>query len=77
MRKFGIKVTSINPDITKTNFFNDLQFEPSLNEDTYLLPETIALSVLDILNTNGVITDITIQPQRFSISKKPIKRFTT
>ncbi|MEA2018951.1 MAG: SDR family oxidoreductase [Campylobacterota bacterium] len=70
VRKSGVKVTSINPDITKTNFFDDLQFEPSLKEDTYLLSETIASSVVDILNTKGVITDITIRPQKFEIKRK-------
>ena len=70
VRKSGVSVTSMNPDITKTNFFNDLQFEPSSKEDSYLLSETIAQTVLDILNTNGVITDITVRPQKFEIKRK-------
>ena len=70
VRKSGVGVTSINPDITKTNFFDDLQFEPSSKEDSYLLAETIAQTVLDILNTNGVITDITVRPQKFEIKRK-------
>jgi short-subunit dehydrogenase len=71
LRKADVKVTSINPDLTKTNFFDDLQFEPSANENTHLLAEDIAKTVLDILNFNGVITDITIRPQRLEIIKKP------
>ena len=70
VRKAGVKVTSINPDITKTEFFDKLQFEPSSKEDTYLVPEQIAKSVLDILNINAVITDITIRPQKFEIKRK-------
>jgi short-subunit dehydrogenase len=70
VRKSGIKVTSINPDITQTNFFNNLQFEPSKDEDTFLLPEVIAQNVIDILNTNAVITDITLRAQKFAITKK-------
>ena len=70
VRKSGVSVTSINPDITKTNFFDNLQFEPSLKDESYLLPETIANTVMDILNTNGVITDITIRPQKFEIKRK-------
>jgi short-subunit dehydrogenase len=70
VRKSGVKVTSINPDITNTNFFNNLQFEPSDKIDTYLLPQTIAQTVVDIINTKGVITDITIRPQRNEILKK-------
>jgi short-subunit dehydrogenase len=70
LRKSGVGVTTINPDLTKTNFFDDLQFEPSNKEETYLLPETIAKTVIDILNTNGVITDLTVRPQKFDIKKK-------
>ncbi|MGK0255743.1 MAG: short-subunit dehydrogenase [Arcobacteraceae bacterium] len=70
LRKSGVGVTSINPDMTITNFFDDLQFEPSTKEDTFLLPQTIAKTVMDVLNTNGVITDITVRPQKFDIRKK-------
>lgn len=70
LRKSGVAITSLNPDLTQTNFFDDLQFEPSKKEQTYLLPQTIAKAVLDILNTHGVITDLTIRPQKFAIDKK-------
>lgn len=70
LRKADVKVTNINPDLTKTNFFNELQFEPSNNEHTHLLADDIAKAVLDILNFNGVITDITVRPQRLEIQKK-------
>ena len=70
LRKSGVGVTTINPDLTKTNFFDDLQFEPSNKEETYLLPETIAKTVIDVLNINGVITDLTVRPQKFDIKKK-------
>lgn len=70
VRKSGVKVTSINPDITQTNFFQDLQFEPSSKEDTYLNAQDIAKSVLDILSIDMVVTDITIRPQRFEIKRK-------
>lgn len=70
LRKSGVGVTSINPDLTKTNFFDDLQFEPSSKEDTHLLPQTIAKAVIDILNIDGVVTDITVRPQKFEIQKK-------
>jgi len=70
VRKAGVKVTSINPDITKTDFFDDLQFEPSSKENTHLLPQNIAKSVIDILNFEGVLTDITLRPQYFEIKRK-------
>ena len=67
VRKDGVKVTSINPDITKTDFFNNLKFKPSEDKETYLKPEQIAQLVVDILNIDGVITDLTIRPQKFKI----------
>ena len=70
LRKSGVGVTTINPDLTRTNFFDDLQFEPSNKDETYLLPETIAQTVLNVLKTNGVITDLTVRPQKFDIKKK-------
>jgi len=70
LRKSGVRVTSINPDITDTNFFNTLQFEPSREDDTCLLPLTIAKTVIQIIQTHGVVTDLTIRPQKFEIHKK-------
>jgi len=70
LRKSGVGVTTINPDLTTSNFFDDLQFEPSSKEDTHLLPNTIAKTVIDVLHTKGVITDLTVRPQKFEIKKK-------
>ena len=71
-RKSGLKVISINPDITKTPFFNNLHFKESDDPLSYIEPSCIANIVEDILNAREgtVITDITIQPQKFKIEKK-------
>jgi short-subunit dehydrogenase len=70
LRRSEVRVTSINPDITKTNFFDSLNFEPSEKDSTYLLPQTVANSIMQIINTDGVVTDITIRPQKFEIKRK-------
>ena len=70
LRRSDVRVTTINPDLTKTNFFKDFNFEPTESKDSHLIAEDIAKSVLDIINFNGVITDITIRPQRLEIKKK-------
>ncbi len=70
VRKNGIKVTSINPDMTQTPFFDALHFQPSEDENAYLLPKTIAQSVLDVLHVKGVVTDLSIRPQKVGIAKK-------
>jgi len=70
LRKSGVGVTSINPDITKTEFFNDLKFKNSTNPNTYLDPVDIAKVVKNIVEFNGVVSDITLQPQMFQIERK-------
>ena len=69
-RKSGVKVTSINPDMTKTPFFDDFNFEPSNKENTFIEPQTIANAVIDIINSKSTITDFTIRPQYFGLNKK-------
>jgi len=70
LRKSDVKVTTINPDLTRTNFFNELSFEPSIDEDAHLLPSTIASSVIEILNLKGVVTEMTVRPQKLKIEKR-------
>ena len=71
-RKSGLKVININPDITKTAFFDNLHFQESDDALAYIEPEDIAKVIEDVLNQRPgtVITDITIQPQKFQIKKK-------
>jgi len=73
LRRADVKVTNINPDITKSNFFNNLNFEPSTNSNSYIAPEEIADVVYFILNTKSVVTELTIRPQRVEIKKKSFK----
>ena len=70
LRKADVKVSTINPDLTKTNFFDEFNFEPSDNKEAHLLAEDIAKTVLQILAFEGVVTDITVRPQRLEIKKK-------
>ncbi len=72
LRRADVKVTNINPDITKTNFFNSLNFEPSENINSYITADEIADAVYLILNTNSVITELTVRPQRAEIKKRKI-----
>ena len=70
LRKSGVRVTNINPDITKTAFFDDLQFEPSNEKQSYIDPDDLATNVLEIINSPFVTTDITIRAQKFIIRKR-------
>lgn len=71
-RKSGLKVINICPDTTNTDFFAHASFEPSEDSMTYIDPIDIAQIVQNTLNMpqSTVITDITIQPQRFHLKHK-------
>jgi len=65
-----VKVISINPDITKTDFFNNLNFCYSNERDSYIDPQSI-VKIIDLaLNTDEIIEDITIRPKIIKIEKK-------
>ena len=70
LRKADVKVTNINPDLTKTNFFNEFNFEPGDSKNAHLLASDIAKTVLKIINFDAVVTDITVRAQRLEIKKK-------
>jgi len=72
VRKSGVNVISIHPDITQTPFFDELHFKPSEDLQMHLKPADIAEAVEDILSMReGVsITQLTIRPQYFGIKKK-------
>lgn len=72
VRKSGLNVISIHPDMTQTPFFDELHFQPSEDIQMHLKPADIAAAVEDILSMReGVsITELTIRPQYFGIKKK-------
>ncbi len=70
MRKDGVKVTSINPDMTMTPFFDELKFKPSNKENSHLMPSEVAKVVLEVISSNSVVTDITVRSQYFGMTRK-------
>jgi short-subunit dehydrogenase len=72
VRKSGVNVVSINPDMTATGFFEELRFETSEEFDKRLEAQDIADAIENILQMRkGVaITELTIRPQKFGIEKK-------
>lgn len=72
VRKTGVGVVSILPDITKTAFYDNLNFCEGETEDSYILPECVADAVENILTQREgtVITEVILQPQRHIIRKK-------
>jgi short-subunit dehydrogenase len=71
-RKSGLSVTNINPDMTESNFYDELRFAASEREDEKLLCSDIADAVEHILTMRkgAVVTDYTIRSLKFGIKKK-------
>lgn len=72
VRKSGVKIINIHPDMTKTNLYRDANFMEDEDSQSYLLPETIANIIEFALNQKEGLsfTDITAQPQKHKIRKK-------
>lgn len=72
LRKFGVKVHLIIPDITKTDFYNHLNFEPDEDPKTFLLPDQIADVIRDLVveDRGWVVPEIQISPEIFKLKRK-------
>ena len=72
VRKHGVKVTTILPDMTDTNLYRNASFEASKDENARLLPQDVADSVRYVLEADPhmVITEFTVRPQLHRIEKK-------
>ncbi len=71
VRKYGVRVCTIHPDMTKSNFYRNADFREGETPDTYLLPEEVADAVqMMITGREGlVVTEITLKPQLHRIQK--------
>lgn len=73
-RKYGVKVVTIFPDMTKTNLYRNADFEPGNEEASYLMPEEVAEAVAYVLNCREglVVSDITLKPQIHRVKRKSV-----
>ncbi|MGN0338809.1 MAG: SDR family oxidoreductase [Lachnospiraceae bacterium] len=71
-RKYGVKVVTIAPDMSKTDLYRNADFREGDEEESYLLPEEVADAVEFIVTRRDgmVVTDITLKPQLHRIKKK-------
>jgi short-subunit dehydrogenase len=60
----GIRISLINPGMVKTGFFDNLDFRPGDADDNYILPEDVAVVVLEVIKTRSgtVIDEINMSP---------------
>ena len=72
VRKEGVKVINILPDLTLSNFHNNTFFKPSNEKLAHIKPEDIANIIYDIFNLpeNLVMQEVILKPQIFKLDKK-------
>ena len=68
----NITVTLINPGMVKTNFFNNLDFQPGLSKKNSIIVYDIAKIVISILqmDTNTSVDEVVMNPIIKSVIKK-------
>ncbi len=71
-RKSALSVCNINPDMTQSDFYNQLRFAPSLDENQKLLVSDIGDALMHILSMRkgAVVSEYTIRSLNFGIMKK-------
>ncbi len=72
VRKYNVKVVAIHPDMTKSDFYRNANFEASDDDYASLVPEDVSDVVDAIISSrNGlVIREITLTPQYHRIERK-------
>lgn len=72
VRKHGVKVICLHPDMTQTPFYDHLSFKEGEDPLSYITAECVAKAVDTILSQRDgtVISELTIRPQKFGITKK-------
>lgn len=70
-RKYGVRVTSIQPDMTVSDFYRNADFTTDFEDDCSLLPADVAQAVHTILTLRSgmVATELTLQPQKHRIRR--------
>lgn len=72
VRKSGISVVNILPDLTDTPFYDDFDFKPHEDSMAHLKTSDIVKAVDMVLNQRhgSVVTQINLRPQKMQIERK-------
>ena len=71
IRKQGVRIITIHPDLTDTDLYRNADFRPGTAEDTVLSPDEVAEAVIWAVHQREglVVRDITLRPQRLQINR--------
>lgn len=74
-RKYGVKVTTICPDMTETNLYRNADFTTAEEVEAHLMPEDVARTVEFILSQREgmLVSELTLKPQLHRIKRKQVE----
>ncbi len=72
IRKSGVRVVTICPDMTRTGLFRDSNIDVADEPSTYLTPRYVANAVRTVIEQpeGSVMTEIVLRPQRHMITRR-------
>tara|TARA_B100000809_G_scaffold218558_1_gene225226 strand:- start:1232 stop:1933 length:702 start_codon:yes stop_codon:yes gene_type:complete len=72
VRKSGVRVVTLYPDMTMTPFYDETDFAPHNDHTCHITPECVADAVAQAINQREgtVITQIVLKPQRIGVERK-------
>jgi short-subunit dehydrogenase len=72
VRKSGVRVVTIYPDMTRTGFYDRADFEPGDDPECHITPECVADAVAQAMRQpeGAVVTQMVIRPQRVQVNRK-------
>lgn len=75
-RKYGVRVATVSPDMTKTELYRNADFTVGEETESYLLPQDVADAVAYIVGQReGVaVSEVTLRPQYHRIRRKPVAK---
>ena len=75
-RKYGVRVATVSPDMTKTELYRNADFTVGEETESYLLPQDVADAVAYIVEQReGVaVSEGTLRPQYHRIRRKPVTK---
>lgn len=75
-RKYGVRVATVSPDMTKTELYRNADFTVGEETESYLLPQDVADAVAYIVEQReGVaVSEVTLRPQYHRIRRKPVMK---
>lgn len=75
-RKYGVRVATVSPDMTKTELYRNADFTVGEETESYLLPQDVAEAVAYIVGQREdvAVSEVTLRPQYHRIRRKPVAK---